>query len=219
MELGNGAKFRSALGGNVFRDSAPVRRAAARNPTTAAETKAWRRREGFIFRLNPLSSDWGGSPALSTIRLPIPEQRTSPARALATLESLATNGRLGLRLRPQAMAAYQPTCVVRGCNPLRPETRASAARASSEYRWMRLWGNAKIGCSSMSRCGLVCFGMQVHGSTPGDSQQVEDVAIIDTGSPGFQPGMSQKGGKRTYRGRPGNDRSPCQSRHSNTSPK
>jgi hypothetical protein len=28
----------------------------------------------------------------------------------------------------------------------------------------------------MSRCGLVCFGMQVHGSTPGDSQRVEDVA-------------------------------------------
>ena len=32
----------------------------------------------------------------------------------------------------------------------------------------------------MSRCGLVCFGMQVHGSTPGDSQRVENVAIIDT---------------------------------------
>jgi hypothetical protein len=64
---------------------------------------------------------------------------------------------------------------------------------------MRLWGNAKIGCSSMSRCGLVCFGMQVHGSTPGDSQRVENVAIIDTGlARNPQPGMSQKGGHRPY---------------------
>jgi hypothetical protein len=39
--------------------------------------------------------------------------------------------------------------------------------------------------------------MQVHGSTPGDSQRVEDVAIIDTGlARNPQPGMSQKGGKR-----------------------
>jgi hypothetical protein len=43
-----------------------------------------------------------------------------------------------------------------------------------------LSGNAKIGCSSMSRCGLVCFGMQVPGSAPGDSQRVEGVAVIDT---------------------------------------
>ena len=72
----------------------------------------------------------------------------------------------------------------------------------------------------MSRCGLVCFGMQVHGSTPGDSQRVEDVAIIDTGlARNPQPGMSQKGGKRAYRGRLGKDRSPCQSRHSITSAK
>jgi IstB-like ATP binding protein len=45
--------------------------------------------------------------------------------------------------------------------------------------------------------------MQVHGSTPGDSQRVEDVAIIDTGlTRNPQPGMSQKGGKCAYRGRP-----------------
>src|SRR5271166_6343809 len=40
---------------------------------------------------------------------------------------------------------------------------------------------------------------QVHGSTPGDSQRVEDVAIIDTGlARNPQPGMSQKGGMRTF---------------------
>ena len=71
--------------------------------------------------------------------------------------------------------------------------RPSAARAWFQSGWMRLWGNAKIGCSSMSRCGLVCFGMQAHGSTPGDSQRVEDVAIIDTGlTRNSQPGSLRR---------------------------
>ena len=112
------------------------------------------------------------------------------------------------RLRPQS-GAFGPSwgrpALFRPAS--RVGVRPSAARASSEYGWMRLWGNAKIGCSSMSRCGLVCFGMQVHGSTPGDSQRVEDVAIIDTGlARNPQPGMSQKGGERAYtgcQGRPG----------------
>jgi hypothetical protein len=72
----------------------------------------------------------------------------------------------------------------------------------------------------MSRYGLVCFGMQVHGSTPGDSQRVEDVAIIDTGlARNPQPGMSQKGGYRAYKNRLGNDRGPRHNRDSIVSAK
>ncbi len=59
------------------------------------------------------------------------------------------------RLRPQS-GAFGPSwgrpALFRPAS--RVGVRPSAARASSEYGWMRLWGNAKIGCSSMSRCGV-----------------------------------------------------------------
>ena len=58
----------------------------------------------------------------------------------------------------------------------------------------------------MSRCGLVCFGMQAHGSTPGNSQRVEDVAIVDTGLARIPNRERLKGGELTYRGRLEKDR-------------
>jgi len=67
MQLGNRAKFRSALRDNVLRDRAAGEESYRQGPGSAALRKVRRWEVGFIGLLSPFFWDWVGlSSALST---------------------------------------------------------------------------------------------------------------------------------------------------------